>query len=286
MSKDSGRIIHRSKYRLITDDIEGYVRKRQVELKRQKHQGLQAPSDKPYVPMGKLSNVLFVLDAVKKTIPHSGKLNYSTEKCIKMMRRNKNPTLFGSKPRRTLKILNNDESDSEDESSYSLKKQLEQKSRRLGLNHMTGYFHESKSLPKNQRYNKFVNKINTSSYIVVSSYKDGSDALKNELSLSFKRMRAAKHGHDLSNSLKRLKSEFYTPKKNQYLISRKAQLLRIMKENQDEAMHILDSGPIKSNTYWLFNLTNVFIAYLTSCIVTRDNLKVKFDTSQSNENCK
>lgn len=65
MNRSTEHIIHRSKHRLITDDIDRHTRKRKLELAEQKHQGLQAPSDKPYAPLGKLSNILFVLDAVK-----------------------------------------------------------------------------------------------------------------------------------------------------------------------------------------------------------------------------
>lgn len=64
---------------------------------------------------------------------------------------------------------------------------------------------------KKCRYKNYVSKINTDSYVVVSSYKDGSDALKNELSLSFQRIIATKNGHNLGTSLKSLRSEFYTP---------------------------------------------------------------------------
>ena len=70
---------------MIVDDFENHYRKRRKELAKHKHQGLRAPNDKPYVAMGKLNNVLCVLDAVKKTIPHAQKLNTKTEKSIKIL---------------------------------------------------------------------------------------------------------------------------------------------------------------------------------------------------------
>lgn len=95
MNKSVEVIVHRSKNCIIVDDIDQYNRKRRRDAEEHKHQGQQAPSDKPYVPLGKLSNILFVLDAVKKTIPHSKRIRQGTEKSIKLMKKNKHPTLFG-----------------------------------------------------------------------------------------------------------------------------------------------------------------------------------------------
>lgn len=67
---------------------------------------------------------------LNKSVPHSKRISYSTEKSIKIMKRNKHPTLFGKKPRRTLKILNPEESESDDD-SYLQKHRLAQKLAKL-----------------------------------------------------------------------------------------------------------------------------------------------------------
>ena len=65
MNKSVETIIHKSKFRLITNDIQEYNRKRRRELEYQRKQRDQNNGDKPYAPLGRLNNVLFVLDAVK-----------------------------------------------------------------------------------------------------------------------------------------------------------------------------------------------------------------------------
>jgi len=169
------------------------------------------------------------------------------------MKRSKNPLLFGQRPKRTLKILDQEESDSDSENAnkHIYKKIMEQRIKSTSRNNEVSKLLCMNSADnQNIRYSrKVVNKINTDSYIIFSSFKDGSDALKNELSLSFKRMRAAKHGHELSNSLQTLRSEFYTPLKNKYLIHRKAQFQRILKENRGAVIKILENSPVKGKYF-------------------------------------
>ena len=76
---------------------------------------------------------------LNKTIPHSKKLRNKTEKSIRTFKNNKHTCLFGKKPKRTLKILNNyqklqeieehaykEESESDDENFYENKDKVEQ----------------------------------------------------------------------------------------------------------------------------------------------------------------
>lgn len=245
MNKSQGRIIHRSKYRLITDDLEAYNRKRQKEKADSKIQGWNTPHDKPYRPFGKFSNVLFVLDAVKKSIPHSKRLGYSTEKSLKSIKRSNNPTIYGEKPRRTLKILNENMSDSEEEGEHAQRKRIERKLAKISRNAKLAHNMSADRAKSNREAGaKIVNKINTSNYVILSSLKDGSDALKNELTMSYNRMRASRNGHDLSNSLERLNHGYYTTNKNRYLIQNKASLKKIMKENSGTAVRVLEQTPV------------------------------------------
>ena len=82
----NGDIVHRSKYMILTNLPDEYVRRRKNEVIMNKIQGWNSPADKPYKPFGKFSNVLYVLDAVKRTIPHSQKIATSTEKSIRSLK--------------------------------------------------------------------------------------------------------------------------------------------------------------------------------------------------------
>lgn len=124
------RIIHKSKYRCIVNDFDKHQRKRKIEKAQHSVQGLKAPKDKPFMPMGRLSNILYVLDSVKKRIPHSNSLGKQTEKVLKNMKEQKHPCLFGKKPNRTLKILNSEESDSDDESFFKSRSKMDEEMRR------------------------------------------------------------------------------------------------------------------------------------------------------------
>ena len=81
-----GEIIHRSKQTIITNYIDDYLKKRKHEILLNRLQGWNSPVDKPYKPLGKFSNVLYVLDAVKRTIPHSQKITTNTEKSIRSLK--------------------------------------------------------------------------------------------------------------------------------------------------------------------------------------------------------
>lgn len=147
-----------------------------------------------------------------------------------------------------MKILNNEESDSDDDNYYARKEKAEEK-----LKKQNEMIQSNKNLGINKvnksrnRYSKYVSKINTDDYIVVSSYMDGSDALRNELKISYNRMKATMHGHNLASSLEKLKSELYTPKRSVFLVKRRAQLDRIMKENQSAAIKIFENSPLDEN---------------------------------------
>ena len=98
----------------------------------------------------------------------------------------------------------------------------------------------SKDPPKN-RYKNIVHKINTANFIVMSNFKDGSDALREQLTLSFERMKASKNCHEIKDNLKNFETEYYSSNKNKYLIDKKAQLIKIMKEKEDIVFDVLES---------------------------------------------
>ena len=110
--------------------------------------------------------------------------------------------IFGAKPKRTLQILNYETDDSEDE-YFSKQKLLEKKLNRLSRSKEVNdkMMLTSKEQPRN-RYKNIVHKINTANYIVMSSFKDGSDALREQVALSFERMKASKNWHEITDNLK------------------------------------------------------------------------------------
>ncbi|CAI2387121.1 unnamed protein product [Moneuplotes crassus] len=170
------------------------------------------------------------------------------------MKIKKHPCLYGKKPRRTLKILNKEESDSEDENIYLNRSKVDKDMRKRSDSLLSSkpktrrQKHAVYGLVKeaNGRYKKIAikhsmsPKINTDDYIVFSSYQNGSKALKSEVNMSLKRLNAAIHGSCSPGRLKKTDDQFYTDNKLNFLLKKSSQLNRIMKHNQELTMNILD----------------------------------------------
>lgn len=93
----------------------------------------------------------------------------------------------------------------------------------------------------------------TDEYTVFSSYQNGSFALKNEVNSSAKRLNAAMYGGSSVPQRHNTLSDLYTDKKSDFLIKKSANLDRIINENHDVAMSILENQSRSEGKHFMVN---------------------------------
>ena len=212
--KNYGRdkIIHRSKYGIITNSLIHHYAKRERRIIKNKSRGWGAPSDKPYAPLGKFNNVLDAFQVWKTSIPHTKEIRIDTLKSINFMKNTHNPILKGKPLKRWLDIVKSNKY-TLDMIKASDKSKSFYKFGHLKTLSDNGEHHDSNS---KTRYidNK---RLNTPYFKLISNIKDGSNALKEQISLSVERMKKARHGHSIDDIYQEHDYSFYLPDKTSYI---------------------------------------------------------------------
>ncbi|CAI2381534.1 unnamed protein product [Moneuplotes crassus] len=225
MRYGADKIIHRSNYGIIFNDLKSHHIKREKEIEENKKKGWRAPQDKTYEPLGRFSNVVHAFEKCKKSIPHTKPTKIDLLKAINMMKASKNPILKEKPPKRTLNIIKKNKK-ALDEIKQEIKRERQYYQTKNKNDQDQGDSSDEEVIQEKPRYvdNK---KLNTPYFKLISNVKDGSTALKQEISKSVKRVKAARHGHSIGRIFQDHQNSYYLPLKESYISKKKARLMRL-----------------------------------------------------------